>query len=401
MANTPPKYVKNILQKLEAHGFSAFLVGGCVRDIIIGRRPHDWDVTTSALPDEIMNIFPGSLPTGIKHGTVTVVSGRGRVEVTTFRSDGTYSDHRRPDNVSYISGVTGDLERRDFTINAMALPLSGIIVDPFRGADDLKTKTIRCVGDPERRFSEDALRMFRALRFSAQLGFDIENRTADAIYSMAHTSALIAPERISFELEKILMSPNPEIIGRVLRYGLLDHYLARPRVSTPYRRLENLPKNKQQRWAAFCAILESRQLIESTEKLLSSLRLDNATIRNCSAGTRIALGEELPGSRLEWKRVLADYGVDTAFCAAAAAYMLTPANHMREVKSILKSGECFSLRRLAVNGDDLIAPGFKGAEIGDLLNAMLYHVLEYPEDNEKEKLMSLFARNDGNPIAGR
>lgn len=387
MAITPPKYVKAVLQSLDAHGFSAFLVGGCVRDMFLGRRPQDWDITTSALPDEIMGIFPGSLPTGIRHGTVTVISGRGRVEVTTFRSDGAYSDHRRPDNVSFISGVTGDLQRRDFTINAMALPLSGMVVDPFGGLDDLKNQTIRCVGDPERRFTEDALRMFRALRFSAQLGFDIEAQTAGAIYALAHTAHTLAPERVSSELEKILMSPNPEIIGRALRYGLLDNYLARSRVSVHYQRLANLPKNKQQRWAAFCAMLESRHLIESTEKLLQSLRLDSATIRNCAAGTKIAGNP--PESRLEWKRVLAGYGVDTAYCAAAAAYMLTPANHMRELKSILKSGECFSLRRLSVNGGDLIELGFEGAVIGEILNSLLDHVLEYPEDNEKQKLLGI------------
>ena len=192
----PPKYVINVMERLSRRGFEVYLVGGCVRDLIIGRRPCDWDVCTSALPEEVMSFFPRSRPTGIKHGTVTVISHGSPVEVTTFRSDGEYKDHRRPESVIFIGDLKSDLERRDFTINALAMPLSGEILDNFGGRKDIENKLIRCVGEPEKRFDEDALRMLRAFRFSAVLGFEIEQDTLDAIKIKAHLSKELAKERI-------------------------------------------------------------------------------------------------------------------------------------------------------------------------------------------------------------
>ena len=167
---TPPKYVRQVLTTLQARGHLAYLVGGCVRDMLMGVHPHDWDVCTSALPGQVMEIFPKTLPIGIRHGTVTVVIESRQVEVTTFRSEGSYSDHRHPDAVSYVGDLNTDLSRRDFTMNAIALPPDGLVADPFGGVQDIRDKIIRSVGDPDRRFEEDALRMFRALRFSATPG---------------------------------------------------------------------------------------------------------------------------------------------------------------------------------------------------------------------------------------
>jgi len=388
MQFVPPKYIKTVLKKLETAGFRALLVGGCVRDMLMGKKPQDWDICTNALPEDIMRVFPVSIGTGLKHGTVTVMVGKRRIEVTTFRSESGYTDHRHPEEVRFITDLSEDLERRDFTMNAIAIPLSGLIIDPYNGRSDITKKLIKCVGDPEIRFEEDALRMFRALRFSAKLGFDIDDSTDKAIYAKAELAASLAPERVQTEVEKILMSQNPAIMRRVLSYHLLDAYIDRPGATTDLRRLRYLPKNKQQRWSAMCSKLEKMHIISSTEEFLRSLRLDNSTIRCCTSGVDIAL-DFPPKDRLEWKKILAQYGVDTAACAAAAMDMLSPGSSMRELKSILKSGDCFSLKRLAVSGDDLTPLGLSGTEIGASLKELLAHVLEFPESNNKEELMRL------------
>jgi len=387
---TPPKYVKQVLTTLEIEGFKAFLVGGCVRDMLLGRRPDDWDVCTDALPDEVLAAFPRAYPTGLKHGTVTVAIGKHRVEVTTFRSDGEYVAHRRPESVSFISDLRADLERRDFTINAIALPLSGLLIDPFGGREDLNARLIRCVGEPERRFDEDALRMFRAVRFSARLDFDIDGSTSDAIYACSQLAAFLAPERVCDELQKILSSQRPGMISRVMSYGLLDRYLLRSKTAVNLKRLARIPSNRTLRWAALCAALSSHRLIGSTEDFLRSLRLDNATIHACSGGVTIAM-ERLPSGNVEWKRLLASEGPEVAGCAAAAADMLNPSGCLRSLAAIRDSGECFSMKRLAVNGDDLLKLGMSGIELGRALKSLLDHVIEHPEDNEREKLLELIS----------
>jgi len=392
MRLVPPKYIKTILKELETAGFKAFLVGGCVRDMLRDKRPQDWDICTSAFPDEVMSIFPHSQGTGLKHGTVTVIIGKHKAEVTTFRTDLGYSDHRHPQNVKFIADLAGDLERRDFTINAIAVPLSGLIIDPFHGRKDISKKLIRCVGDPHLRFEEDALRMLRALRFSARLGFDIDDSADKAIYAKASLAASLAPERVQAELEKILMSSHPAILGRALSYHLLDSYIQRPGATADLRRLRYLPKNKQQRWAALGAKLQKMQIIQSAEEFLRSLRLDNTTIRCCSSGISIAL-DSPPSDKLGWKRILAEYGIDTALCAAAAIDMLRPGSSIKELNAIIRSGDCFSLKRLAVTGDDLIRLGLTGTEIGVVLKTLLAHVLEFPDENNKDRLLSLVSTN--------
>jgi len=387
-----PKYVKNVMEKLESAGFSAYLVGGCVRDILMGRRPHDWDVCTDARPQQVMALFPKALPTGLRHGTVTVRQGEGSVEVTTFRSEGEYSDHRRPETVSFISDLNEDLRRRDFTINAMAMSLSGEVTDPFQGRRDIEERIIRCVGDPRERFQEDALRMFRALRFSACLGFDVHEATFSAICQMSNLASFLAAERIREELEKMLLSPSPQTLGRVIETGLMDSYLAGPAKSVPeLRRLGRLPGNKRQRWAAFCAVLEREGLISSSGDFLRKLRLSNSEIRSCGTGAAVALRNP-PADSLEWKRLLADKGVEIAGCAAAAADVLYSGGSRKTLEEVISSGECFSLKQLAVTGDDLLELGFNGEEVGDALRQLLDHVLRYPEENKRERLMYLASR---------
>ncbi|MBR1457252.1 MAG: tRNA nucleotidyltransferase, partial [Oscillospiraceae bacterium] len=252
----PPKYVRQVLVTLQSRGFAAYLVGGCVRDVLLGVRPNDWDVCTGALPEQVLALFPGSRPTGLRHGTVTVVLGSRQVEVTTFRTESGYADHRRPDAVSFVGDLTADLSRRDFTMNAIALSADGVLHDPFGGVEDIRRRLIRCVGVPTERFEEDALRMLRALRFSARLGFDIDLITLDAIREKAPLAALLAAERVRDELEKTLLSPAPETVFTMSDLGLLERYLLRPLPpDVPLGRLRELPRRRGERWTALCVLL--------------------------------------------------------------------------------------------------------------------------------------------------
>lgn len=392
-AVSPPKYVRNTLRNLEEHGFIACLVGGCVRDMIMDSYPSDWDIGTSATPEEIMRCFPRTAPTGLKHGTITVLQGKSSIEVTTFRKEGPYENNRRPETVTFISELKDDLARRDFTINAMALPLSGMLFDPYGGMQDISNRLIRCVGSPEERFEEDALRQLRALRFAAKLGFEIEEETAGAIQKCSSLASGLSAERVREELEKILMSNSPEVMARVLEYGLADSYLqGKGEPGGGLDRIARLPKNKAQRWAGFCAWLVNHGYITDTEGFLRKLRLDNQTIKSCSTGVSM-LRRALPGDKTAWKKLLAAAGLDSVACFAAAADVVSPeGGYVKKLKSVLKSGECFTLKYLAVNGDDLILLGARpGAAVGRTLRELLAHVIENPSDNERDTLLRMAA----------
>lgn len=386
---TPPKYVRTVLVTLQSRGHLAYLVGGCVRDILLGVHPQDWDVCTSALPEQVRELFPKCITTGIRHGTVTVCVNSRQVEVTTFRSDGSYLDHRHPNAVSFVGDLNADLSRRDFTMNALALPPDGLLADPFGGVEDISNRLIRCVGVPEQRFEEDALRMFRALRFSARLGFDIEEQTMAAIAVKAPLAAALAAERVRDEIEKILLTPAPETAARVIELGLLDAYLIRrPAEYALFSRLGRLPKKALVHWCALAAILTRYDCISSTADFLTALRLDSRTVRCCTEAALMLQGDK-PATRAEWKRCLCRYGVDSVTCTAHCYDLLHGGHSYNELKAILKSGECFSMKHLAVTGDDLLALGLRGRELGEMLRFLLDYVIEYPSNNRRELLLSL------------
>lgn len=386
---TPPKYIRQILLGLQARGYAAYLVGGCVRDVIMDIAPQDWDICTSALPEEVMSLFPGSRPTGLKHGTVTVIIGNKSAEVTTFRTEGDYRDHRRPDSVTFVSDLITDLSRRDFTMNAIALSPDGMISDPYGGIEDIKNRCIRCVGAPKLRFSEDALRMFRALRFSARLGFTIEFETMNAIEECASFAEELAPERVHDELEKILLTSRPETLGAVISFGLLKKYIPGAGWKTPnFADIAKLPRKPLNRWAAFSIMLQKYGFIPSVFDFLSALRLDGRTLHCCEDAGEILKGE-LPADKLGWKRLLNRYGVDAVTCAVSANEAINGINLEKEMRAVLKSGECFSLKHLAVSGDDLLSMGLRGPELGEMLNFLLDYVMEYPENNRREILLAL------------
>lgn len=382
----PPKYVLSLLERLNENGERAYLVGGCVRDLLLGRRPNDWDICTSAVPERVMGLFPRSHPTGIRHGTVTVVS-RGRpVEVTTFRTDGPYNDHRHPEYVRLTDSLAEDLARRDFTINSMAMDLSGEITDLYSGREDLSRRIIRCVGDPEKRFSEDALRILRALRFSAQLGFCIEEKTMDAAKRLAPLASGLAAERVRTELEKVLLSPKPETAEAMLSMGLIRG--AALSGEPELFRLSRIPRNPAYRWAAFCALLKRQGCIASEEEFLTSLRLDSRTIKAASDGAAIALNEDVTDA-VTWKRLLARYGTETCLASSAAMDALYGRGHRQTLNTVIESGQCCGIKQLAIDGLALQDLGFQGKEIGLALQALLDHVIEHPEDNTGKELAEL------------
>lgn len=363
-----PQPILNILSELTEHGFQAYLVGGCVRDTLCGRPISDWDITTSATPTQIMQVFPNTVPTGIAHGTVTVISSGEKAEVTTFRSDGEYTDNRHPKQVTFVGSLTDDLSRRDFTINAMAMNSDGTVIDRFGGKEDLSAGVIRCVGTPEKRFEEDALRMFRAFRFSAQLGFSIHPSVYAAVNTCYPLAGKLSVERIRDELQKILLSDNPDRIHELIHYKLLSRF----GVEESHAQL-SLNQIAHDRAARFSGLF-----VQYPKLGCDLLRLDKNTQHVAKTAADLW---PLAFSRLQCKKIIASHGFEVASCYAKLK------KKQDIYDEILSSGECTTLSQLAVSGKDLHT---KGKQTGVILQRMLSHVLQNPEDNHKAYLLESF-----------
>lgn len=399
---TLPYEVQNIIMTLTDAGFEAYAVGGCVRDAVLGREPEDWDITTNALPAEVKGLFKRTLDTGIEHGTVTVMRGKTGYEVTTYRVDGKYSDGRHPDSVTFTPDLREDLRRRDFTINAMACGQDGEIVDLFGGQEDLKKRLIRCVGDPDERFTEDALRILRAVRFSAQLDFEIEPATREALRRHAPNLSHVSRERIMAELTKTLLSEHPEKLAELGPAGILPWLPGQFSECRADRRAASLPKDRAVRFAAVFA--ESSP--ETVRGLLKELKSDRHTmdcaallagevkkpLPETAAGVRILLSEIGPERFSELLLLKkAGYGLraddEDASRARDAAFRAE-----RLAEEILSRGDCISLKQLALTGKDLVGLGIRpGPELGQKLAFLLRKVLEEPELNDAETLKKLLA----------
>ncbi len=433
-----PEKVSEIINCLRSHNFEAYAVGGCVRDSLLGRTPSDWDITTSATPEEVKSLFSHTVDTGIQHGTVTVMLGHEGFEVTTYRIDGEYEDARHPKEVAFTLSLREDLKRRDFTINAMAYNEESGLVDLFGGAQDLERGVIRCVGDPGERFREDALRMFRAVRFAAQLGFSVEKNTAGAISELAGSLARISAERIQTELVKLLVSPHPEEMRQIYELGISDVVLPEFSVmmETPQnnphhmysvgehtiKALQLIPEDKVLRLTMLlhdvakppCRITDRKGIdhfpghpkrgAQMAEKILKRLKFDNDTIRRVTALVLIH-DNQPPANPVSIRKALVKDGLDQypALFLVKRADIGAQSDHLRESKlkyvdayeavynQIIENGDCLSLKELAVTGADLISAGMKpGKELGDVLERMLQDVLENPEWNKKEILLNRF-----------
>ena len=390
---TVPNYVNIILDTLLEAGFEAFLVGGCVRDTILMRPVKDWDIATSATTSDMKLLFTKTVLTGERFGTVTVVLPEGKAEVTTFRSDGEYKDGRKPETVSFVSDIYTDLARRDFTMNAIAVSRGGEVLDPFDGRADIKNGLTRCVGSPEERFSEDALRMLRAVRFSAELGFDIHTDIREAIKKLAERAALLSAERVRDETVRTLLAPRPEKVGEMLQYGLFAGRIrACDSDGCDFSGISAVRCELKERVAAFCGILKEYGYIDSARRFLTDMRFDGKTVSACAKGAELAEDMAAAG-RQPAKRLLAFHGEDAARCAAAAALAVHGADKYALLAEIISSGECVGLSGLAIRGADLTSLGIsEGKGVGEVLTALLEHVLENPADNTREKLLDFIGR---------
>ena len=384
-----PYEVEWVIGKIREAGYEAFAVGGCVRDTLLGRTPEDWDVTTSARPEAVKAIFERTVDTGLQHGTVTVLKNRKGYEVTTYRIDGEYHDGRHPDSVEFTPNLLEDLKRRDFTINAMAYSHETGIVDEFGGMEDLKAGIVRCVGRPEDRFTEDALRLLRALRFSAQLGFEIEESTYAAIKTIAPNLAKVSKERVQAELTKLLLSAHPERILLLKETGLSAQIVPGfDAVFAPalFSKLSRLPAEKSLRWAGFLLCQSTKQ----AEAVLKGLKMDNETIGNVSRmieGAKETLPLEKPAVRRAMSRYT-PYQLEGAL--KLKELMGSPdAEEIRRLREeIIRDGDCVSLKDLAVKGRDLLEAGVeRGPMVGEILNHLFDLVLLYPEKNDREFLL--------------
>lgn len=406
-----------IIKKIRDHGFEAFAVGGCVRDTLLGREPGDWDITTSARPEEVKAIFGKTVDTGLKHGTVTIIKNHKGYEVTTYRIDGEYRDGRHPDSVEFTASLSEDLKRRDFTINAMAYSHETGIVDEFGGMEDLEAGIVRCVGCAHDRFTEDALRILRAVRFAAQLGFVIEEKTYRAISDIAPNLKKVSKERIQVELTKLLVSGHPEKIAMVEAAGISPYVTdgfsavfareetlvgergAFPGLSgTPgsagepmFRCLRELPAEKSMRWAGFLRHMPPADV----RKILKGLKLDNETIDNACAMAEAAQTPLAP-EKAKIRRFLSRM-TPVQFDGCLRLKALDGAEGIPEIRAlqeeILRDGDCISLKTLAVGGNDLMAAGVEpGKEVGEALKVLFSMVLEDPSMNEKETLLKQLKR---------
>lgn len=433
-----PQKVARIIETLTAHGYEAYAVGGCVRDSILGRTPQDWDITTSATPQQVKTLFPHTIDTGIQHGTVTVMMNHEGFEVTTYRIDGEYEDARHPKEVLFTSNLLEDLKRRDFTINAMAYNETNGLVDAFDGIGDLKRGIIRCVGEAGERFTEDALRMLRAVRFAAQLGFSIEQKTLEAMQELSANIAKVSAERIQVELVKLLVSGHPEKIRIAYETGLTREFL--PEFDRMMETIQNNPHHcytvgEHTIWAVINApedkVLRLTMLLhdvakpvcrtcdeqgidhfyghqkkgsEMARQILRRLKFDNDTTDQVCR--LILWHDDVPElSYRNIRRAIYRIGMEQypRLFDVKRADIMAQSEYLRREKldyvdayekmygEILEKQQCLCLKDLAVTGRDLIdEAGMKpGKEIGEVLNRLLEVVLEEPEKNTRETLLAI------------
>ena len=434
-----PHKVECIINTLEVAGFEAYAVGGCVRDVLLGRTPNDWDITTSAKPEQVKELFRRTVDTGIAHGTVTVMLEQEGFEVTTYRVDGEYEDGRHPKEVTFTASLEEDLKRRDFTINAMAYNPKKGLADFFRGQEDLEKKVIRCVGNPLERFTEDALRIMRAVRFSAQLGFSLEEKTRAALSVLAPNLKHVSAERIQVELVKLLVSPHPDYLRIAYEAGVTKEFL--PEFDCCMETPQNTPHHcynvgehilnsllyvREDKVLRLTMLLHdiAKPVVRKTDEngrdhfkthaivgekmaksILRRLKFDNDTIakvcrlirwhdlRPTPASVDVRKAVNMIGEDLfpMWMEVqYADNKAKSNYRGEEKA--ARQAGVRKTFEDIMEKGECVSMKGLAVTGNDLIAAGMKpGKELGNVLHKLLDAVLEDPGLNEKEKLLALAA----------
>lgn len=436
-----PKHANYIIKTLQHHGYEAYIVGGCVRDAVLGRTPSDWDITTSAKPLQIKSIFNKTIDTGLKHGTVTVMMEKEGYEVTTYRIDGTYEDHRRPNEVTFTTSLREDLMRRDFTINAMAYNDKDGLVDLFGGIEDLEKKVVRCVGKADDRFDEDALRMLRAIRFAAQLGFSIDEEAKDAIRRKHQFLKDVSAERIQVELTKTLTSAHPELIKTAYELGMtavflpeFDEMMATTQ-NNPHHKynvgdhtievLKNIGPDKVKRLAALLhdvakPVTKStdnggidhfynhyQKSAEMSETILRRLKYDNHTIKGVKHLIEwhdFRWDDESYAGIAKVRRLVSKVGIEyfESLLELQRADILGQSSYLQDKKlkvldevaaiyqDVKRNHDCLTIKDLKIDGIDLIRSGIPaGKRMGIILERLLDMVIEEPKLNQRPILLEL------------
>ena len=384
-----PAQIEYMLRKLAAAGYDAYLVGGCVRDFLLLCEPSDYDITTSALPEETMATFEGDrvIPTGLKHGTVTVLYGGTSAEITTYRTETTYTDGRHPDKVEFSRDIADDLCRRDFTVNAMAMDFDGNIVDLYGGREDLEKRIIRAVGNPTERFTEDALRILRAFRFASKLGFEIEKDTLAAAVTLAPRLSLVSRERIFAELEKLLVGVSAGSVLETMYQGkVFDSIFDAPHINADaIEYVDSLPRRADIRLAAL--LLSD----ENAAKHVASLKTSTHFADSVNAAVECKLPEKIDKPTL--RRLVGKSGKQAALDRA----MIDRNTEMfKALTSLLESENCFSISELDIDGGAVAATGRRGKEIGEALNMLLLAVFDEKVSNNRNDLTEFLKQVDNN-----
>ena len=402
-----PKYVKFIIDKIDEYGYEAFIVGGCVRDYILGIEPNDYDITTNANPNTIIDIFKDFkiIKTGIKHGTVGILIDKNIYEITTYRIESEYECNRRPKSVEFTSNIVDDLKRRDFTINAMAYNYKKGLIDKFGGVLDLKNKIIKTVGNPDKRFNEDGLRIIRAIRFSAKLGFNIEEKTLNSIYKNYHIVKNISVERITEEVNKIIISENPQNIILLYKVRIFKAL----GISYNFDNNEYLDLEKQLKIIRLIDELDYKLLMlqyiinlkikdyKQDDYIVNILKYSNKTKSSINSLMEYMFINENNLNRVDIKYILNKIGHSTfkRILNLKSIYYSKVLNetdknieeYIKIIDDIINNKECYTIKDLKLDGNDLKEIGYKGYEIGQSLNYLLEEVIKNPKINRKNILI--------------
>ncbi len=390
-----PQYVLKAMNKLNDAGYECYLVGGCVRDALMGKTPHDYDLTTSALPYQMQQVFSDCkiIETGLKHGTLTLLSNDGPIEITTYRIDGEYKDNRRPESVTFTPDLPEDLARRDFTVNAIAMDCTGELVDLYDGQGDITAKTIRCVGDAERRFNEDGLRILRALRFASVLGFEIHPDTAKAISKLSNLLKNISAERVREELFKLLCGKSVKLV--LTQYAdVISPFLqpiSREELLQFATIVENLPFDAEIRTAALFALFSDTEKLKSA---MQALKTSNKQIK--SATLCCDFIKSPPMDATQTAHLIGQLGEQELgrYLTAAKICGKDIAPTLKTIDLLKDRGACYSLNELEVTGTDLLDIGISGKKIGETLQMLFSAVAEGKVQNEKKELFEFAKGKD-------
>ena len=386
-----PEYAIKCIEAITENGFEAYFVGGCVRDGILGRNCDDIDITTSATPEEIISLFPHTVPTGIKHGTVTIIIDKHPIEVTTFRQEFGYNDSRHPDEVVFVSNLEDDLSRRDFTINALACDKNGKIIDIFNGLLDLKAGIIKAVGEPKKRFEEDALRIVRAYRFASVLGFKIDENTRNAAITLSSKINSISGERLLGELKKAACGKQPAAICELISTGVFKEFgiISQPYSNETFNRLSCIDIAPTSMLAILLTLCR-----HDTELIKSKLKADNQLLTTIKSLDKLLM-LDVPNNKKQIQKLLYKHNI---LYLRVYFYYLFVTNKVTNyylfdmLDDVLKNCEPYRISHLAIDGNDLLEIGYTGAKIKELLEKALFAVIDEKISNTKEALLD-FLKN--------